>query len=52
MRLLVYMSVVCKLSFTGHSHLLSEEVSGFITVQYNSYLIIYRSILDEGPGVL
>ena len=52
MRLLVYMSVVCKLSFTGHSHLLSEEVSELITVQYNSYLIIYRNILDEGPGVL
>ena len=32
---------MCDLSFTDHSLLLSEKVSGFITVQYNSHLIMY-----------
>ena len=43
---------MCDLSFTGHSHLLSKEFNGFITVQCNSHRIIYQSIIDKGPGVL
>ena len=34
-------AVVCDLSI-DHSQLLSEEFSGFITVQYKSHLIMYR----------
>ena len=43
---------MCDLSFTDHSLLLSEEVSGCITVQYNPILLYIESIIDEGPGVL
>ena len=40
---------MCDLSFTDHSQLVSEEVSGFITVIIPILLCI-ESIIDEGPG--
>ena len=50
----MFSAVVCDLSFTGHSHLLSEEISGFITLQCSVIpIVLYvESIIDKGPGVL